>query len=246
MISAASKIVVDLFFFDFIVSPVLYTYDIAFVPACLMVYTSVMSKMTDEEIRRILRKQRKRQLAKRRFIAIGLAVIITLGGALAAGTIIGNKIYSNELKKIVSVAEDVPLVNAGMAQIGNKGGELFWKWYGFKDRVEWCACFVSWCEDQCGYLKSESAPQFALVSDGADWFVLRDQWRPVGDTPEAGNLIFFDWDQDGGRDHVGIVTAVVDDKVFTVEGNSSDRCRQKRYDIDDPVIYGYGVIKTKG
>ena len=67
----------------------------------------------------------------------------------------------------------------------------------------------------------------------------------MGDTPEAGDLIFFDWDQDGGRDHVGIVTAVVDDKVFTVEGNSSDLCRQKRYYLDDPAIYGYGVIKPK-
>ena len=65
----------------------------------------------------------------------------------------------------------------------------------------------------------------------------------MGDTPEPGDLIFFDWEQDGSRDHVGIVTAVVNDKVFTVEGNSSDLCRQKRYALDDPVIYGYGVIK---
>jgi hypothetical protein len=104
---------------------------------------------------------------------------------------------------------------------------------------------VSWCEDQCGYIKDETAPKFALVSDGADWFVLRDQWKLVGDTPDPGDLIFFDWDLDGGRDHVGIVTAVVDDKVFTVEGNSSDMCRQKRYFLDDPAIYGYGVIKPK-
>ena len=83
--------------------------------------------------------------------------------------------------------------------------------------------------------------------DGANMYLpstyFRDQWRLMGDTPEPGDLIFFDWEQDGARDHVGIVTAVVDDKVFTVEGNSSDLCRQKRYSLDDPVIYGYGVIK---
>ena len=210
-----------------------------------MMYTSNMSKMTDEEIRRILRKQRKRQRAKRRFIAIGIALIIALGGGILAGVGIGNSMYKSELKKVVPVAEDDPIVNVAMQQIGNKGGEPFWSWYGFNDRAEWCACFVSWCEDQCGFLENETAPKFALVSDGADWFVLRDQWRPVGDTPQAGDLIFFDWDQDGGRDHVGIVSAVVGDKVFTVEGNSSDRCRQKRYDINDPVIYGYGVIKSE-
>ncbi len=210
-----------------------------------MMYTLNMNNMTDDEIRRILRKQRKRKLLKRRLIALGVAAVITIGGAIAAGTALGNKSYNDELKKTVSVVADKPIVNAAMGQLGNKGGEPFWSWYGFKNREEWCALFVSWCENQCGFIESGAAPKFALVSDGADWFVLRDQWRLMGDTPEPGDLIFFDWDQDGGRDHVGIVTAVVDDKVFTVEGNSSDLCRQKRYSIDDPVIYGYGVIKPE-
>ena len=200
--------------------------------------------MTDEEVRRILRKKRKQQLLKKRLIAIVVAAAIAVGGGYLAGNAIGNKTYADEMKKVVSVVGDKPIIKVAMGQLGNKGGKPFWSWYGFKQREEWCALFVSWCEDQCGYLKSEAAPKFAIVSDGADWFVLRDQWRLMGDTPEPGDLIFFDWEQDGDRDHVGIVTAVVDDKVFTVEGNSSDLCRQKRYFLDDPVIYGYGVIKT--
>ncbi len=207
-----------------------------------MMYTITM---TDEEIRRILRKKRKRQLAKRRIISLIVAAAIAVGGGYLAGRAIGSRIYSNEIKKVVSVVEDKPIINAAKGQLGNKGGEPFWTWFGFKDRVEWCACFVSWCEEQCGFISSGDAPKFALVSDGADWFVLRDQWRLMGDTPEPGDLIFFDWDQDGGRDHVGIVTGVSGDRVFTIEGNSSDLCRQKRYFIDDPVIYGYGVIKPE-
>ena len=205
-----------------------------------MMYTI---NMTDEEIKRILRKKRKRKLIKRRLIALAVAAVITIGGGFLAGTAIGNRTYEKELKNVVSVVGDKPIIKVAMEQLGNKGGEPFWSWYGFKNREEWCALFLSWCEDQCGYLKSGVAPKFAIVSDGADWFVLRDQWRLMGDTPEPGDLIFFDWNQDGGRDHVGIVTAVVGDRVFTVEGNSSDLCRQKRYFLDDPVIYGYGVIK---
>lgn len=207
-----------------------------------MMYTI---NMTDEEIRREIRRQRKRKLLKRRIISLAVAVAIAAGGGFLVGNAIGNNRYEKEIKGIVPVAADKPIVKVAMSQLGNKGGEPFWSWYGFKNREEWCALFISWCEDQCGYLKSDVAPKFAIVSDGADWFVLRDQWRLMGDTPEAGDLIFFDWDQDGGRDHVGIVTAVVDDKVFTVEGNSSDLCRQKRYYLDDPAIYGYGVIKPK-
>ncbi len=207
-----------------------------------MMYTT---NMTDEEVKRILRKKRKRELLKRRLIALAVALVLAAGGGFLTGRAMGNRAYAKEMSKIVSVTEDKPFINAAVSQLGNKGGEPFWSWFGFKDREEWCACFVSWCEDQCGYIKDDTAPKFALVSDGADWFVLRDQWRLMGETPEPGDLIFFDWDQDGGRDHVGIVSAVVDDKVFTIEGNSSDLCRRKRYFVDDPVIYGYGVIKPK-
>jgi hypothetical protein len=81
------------------------------------------------------------------------------------------------------------------------------------------------------------------VSDGVSWFRNRDQWLEAGEKPEAGDLITFDWEQDGVIDHVGVVSAVTDDKVFAIEGNSSDRCRIKRYDLSSPVIYGYGQIK---
>lgn len=205
-----------------------------------MMYTV---NMTDAEIRRILRKKRKQKLLKRRLIALAVALVIAVGGGMLAGRALGNRSYANEIKSIVNVIGDKPIIKAAAGQLGNKGGEPFWSWYGFDHREDWCALFVSWCENECGYLDSGVAPKFALVSDGADWFVLRDQWRLMGDTPEPGDLIFFDWDQDGGRDHVGIVTAVVDDQVFTIEGNSSDLCRQKRYFLDDPAIYGYGVIK---
>ena len=43
-------------------------------------------------------------------------------------------------------------------------------WYGFDSRVEWCACFVSWCADQCGYIDSGLIPKFAGCIDGANWF----------------------------------------------------------------------------
>ena len=36
------------------------------------------------------------------------------------------------------------MVSTAMAQMGNEGGEKFWSWYGFSQREEWCACFVSY------------------------------------------------------------------------------------------------------
>ena len=47
-----------------------------------------------------------------------------------------------------------------MTQLGNVGGAPYWSWYGFNSRVEWCACFVSWCADHCGYIESGIIPNF--------------------------------------------------------------------------------------
>ena len=35
----------------------------------------------------------------------------------------------------------------------------YWSWYGFDSRVEWCACFVSWCYNQAG----KSEPRLSLI-----------------------------------------------------------------------------------
>ena len=46
---------------------------------------------------------------------------------------------------------DGEIVTVALSQVGNVGGEPYWSWYGFNSRVEWCACFVSWCANECGY-----------------------------------------------------------------------------------------------
>ena len=147
------------------------------------------------------------------------------GGSLFAG------LFGNQ--QIVSVA---------MGQIGNSGGQKFWSWYGFDSRVEWCACFVSWCADQSGLIASGNVPKFSLCRDGVSWFQGKNKWQSGGTTPTAGMIIFFDWDHDGNSDHVGIVEKCEGGRVYTIEGNSSDQVRQRNYAVDYSSIMGYGVI----
>lgn len=40
---------------------------------------------------------------------------------------------------------DGEIVTVALSQVGNIGGEPYGNWYSFDSRVEWCACFVSWC-----------------------------------------------------------------------------------------------------
>lgn len=140
---------------------------------------------------------------------------------------------------------DGEIVSVALSQIGNIGGEPYWSWYGFSGRVEWCACFVSWCANECGYIESGIIPKFAGCVQGSNWFKERGLWQDNSYEPRPGDIIFFDWadesGQDGLSDHVGIVQKVEDGRVYTVEGNSGDECRQNSYPIGYYEIYGYGV-----
>lgn len=133
------------------------------------------------------------------------------------------------------------IVEVALTQLGNEGGQPYWSWYGFDGRVEWCACFVSWCADQCSYIESGIIPKFAGCVDGANWFKGNGQWKDRSYEPSAGDIIFFDWEGDGETDHVGIVEKCENGVVYTVEGNSGDACRQKQYTVGSSSIYGYGV-----
>ena len=133
------------------------------------------------------------------------------------------------------------IVEVALTQLGNEGGQPYWSWYGFGGRVEWCACFVSWCANECGYIDTGVIPKFAGCVLGSQWFMDRGQWQDGSFEPSAGHIIFFDWEGDGVTDHVGIVERAENGTVYTVEGNSGDTCRQNRYAIGSSVIYGYGI-----
>ena len=133
------------------------------------------------------------------------------------------------------------IVEVALTQLGNQGGQPYWSWYGFNSRVEWCACFVSWCADQCGYIESGLVPKFAGCVDGANWFKSNGKWQDRTYEPKVGDIIFFDWEGDGTTDHVGIVEKCENGTVYTVEGNSGDACKQRQYAVGSSNIYGYGI-----
>lgn len=158
------------------------------------------------------------------------------------------RLWSAVLYGIYS-GDDV-IVKVALSQVGNVGGEPYWSWYGFNSRVEWCACFVSWCFNECGYLDTGTAPKFAGCVGGVEWFCSRGQWADNTIEPAPGMIVFFDWNdpngasgpQDGEADHVGIVEKCENGIVYTIEGNSGDACRQNQYPVGYYEILGYGIL----
>lgn len=145
---------------------------------------------------------------------------------------------------------DDAIVKVALSQVGNVGGQPYWSWHGFNSRVEWCACFVSWCFNECGYLDTGTAPKFAGCVSGVEWFRSHGQWADNSVNPSPGMIVFFDWNdpngasgpQDGEADHVGIVEKCENGIVYTIEGNSGDACRQNQYPVGYYEILGYGIL----
>ncbi len=160
----------------------------------------------------------------------------------------GDKAYVSHVLRYYPVGRafmgegNTAMVAVAQTQFGNVGGEPYWRWWGLDYRVEWCAIFVSWCADQCGYLDAGVLPKMEGVRPYVDWFIERGQWQGRDYEPIPGDIIFFDWESDGLADHVGIVEKVENGLIYTVEGNSGDRCVENRYYLCSAPVHGFGLL----
>jgi len=158
----------------------------------------------------------------------------------------GDKAYVSHVLRYYPIGRsfmsegDAAIVAVAQTQIGNEGGLKYCEWYGYPYRVEWCAIFVSWCADQCGYLDAGVLPKELNVIPYVEWFRERDQWQYMDYEPSPGDLIFYDWECDGLADHVGIVERVEDGIVYSIEGNAGDACIENSHYLGSAPIYGYG------
>lgn len=151
------------------------------------------------------------------------------------------------------------VVEVAQKEVGrNAGGKKFWSWYGFKDRVSWCACFYSWCMDQAG-LKCADLRQHpkdyaeqdgqALISKGCvqilDWS--EKHGRRIGEElARPGDVILYEWDPHDdpgdGVDHVGIIEWVEGDTpddqiIHTIEGNWRDNVTRRTVEYRDTTVW---------
>ena len=192
----------------------------------------------------VRQKQRRAQLLSLTSGGILLLVLVVILILSIAAGAYGTDIDDGGLAGEGSTA----MVMIASSQLGKEGGEEYWQWYGFSSHVDWCAIFVSWCADQAGLLEERSMPKFAVCDDGIAWFMERQRWITGADRqflPPAGAIIFFDWDQNGISDHVGIVEKCEARFVYTIEGNSRDVCRRRCYPLGSGTIAGYGIMEYR-
>lgn len=149
------------------------------------------------------------------------------------------------------------LNSSGKIQSGVNKGKYYSQWYigdaafnalsnNWNADTPWCACYVSWALVETGV----SGP-----ADHTKWYANVDEFMAHFGTlnkesPNPGDLVFFDWITDDGikdPQHVGVVLQVTKDEegndvIITIEGNSAGRVAMRRYKLTDERILGYGVV----
>lgn len=138
------------------------------------------------------------------------------------------------------------IVKAAARELGNVGGEKFWRWYGFSGHVHWCACFTSYIAAECGCIQSGICPKDAGVEGWMNFYKKQHRWAPGSYIPHSGDFIIFDWNHNGEPDHIGIVESCDGKTVHTIEGNSGNRCRRGTYTRGSSSILGYGCPNYSG
>lgn len=154
------------------------------------------------------------------------------------------------------------LVNSALKYVGVTGGsdpgdDIFISYYnqltGTRFSVSttaWCAIFMTFILRTNG-IPTSICPNFASCTSVRNSFLKpKGYWKLKGEyTPQAGDLIFFDWTNTGNNllDHVGMVEKVANGKVYTVEGNtkggySKSGVRHKSYSLTSSYIVGYGAL----
>lgn len=188
------------------------------------------------------------------WISVIVILVVVIFGGMSAFIKVGTKSSGTDSSQI-NYEITSPILSVAKSQLGQKGGQPYWSWYGFNERQPWCACFVSWCANQCGLIENEQIPRYSVCDNGIAYFKEKNRWqdRETGYKPEQGDIIFFNWlekDENGNlfqdekSDHTGIVEYYdsSSNKVYTIEGNSSDECKERSYNADDIQIMGYGTM----
>ena len=127
---------------------------------------------------------------------------------------------------------------------GSKYKHWFYNNYGGLDpnsNFGWCDRFVSWLLGQMGFRLPQGG-----CSNQMNAFKNKNGYYAHGTrTPQTGDVVFFDWDNNGSPNHVGIIHIDEQGETWVIHGNFSSKvCYNKISDVmkwNGGSIMGYGV-----
>lgn len=117
--------------------------------------------------------------------------------------------------------------------------------YKVKYTDSWCATFVSACAIKANY--TDIIPTECSCNQMIKKFQNMGRWtEDDGHVPHLGDVIFYDWQDNGVGDckgtseHVGYVEKVENGKITVIEGNKSDAVARRVLNVNGRYIRGFG------
>ncbi len=160
------------------------------------------------------------------------------------------QLTGNQVEDLIAVAESQLGYHEGNSTSdlggtntsGSNNYTEYGYWYDGNAQHQWCAGFVVWCARQANI--SKDIIRGSLVASYESNYLNVAFTSRANANPQRGDLIFFDWaddGRDGNSDHVGIVLENDGTNVTFIDGNSSENCvRTKSYALTNANILGYG------
>lgn len=116
--------------------------------------------------------------------------------------------------------------------------------YLVKYTDSWCATFVSFVAIKCGI--TDIMPTECGCGAMIELYKKLGRWQENDAyKPAVGDVIMYDWDDNGKGDctgypeHVGIVTAVNGSEMTVIEGNKNDSVSYRKMQVNGKFIRGY-------
>lgn len=161
------------------------------------------------------------------FISKITAIMLCLALLSAAPLYVFAASESDLRSSVVSVAQ------GEVGYTGTSTKSKYGEWYGYQGG--WCTTFVLWCFNQAGEqngvtMNGVIIPRGGNCNSMISWFKDKGGYYSPSDySPKQGDLVFFDWNDNGSCDHVGIVNYISGSTVYTIEGNCSGKVKAREY-----------------
>lgn len=196
-------------------------------------------------------EERKKETSQSSMVLVLFAAFVAVMVIISSFTAVGITIkqsqdsQGNQTGQVCTKIAEAELSDADTTV----GGYRYKNWYGMDDN--WCAMFVSYCADKCGFIEAGIMPKTASVAAMKQWYISHGLFQTVssGYKPKAGDIIIFG----NGMSHTGIVTGYDDETktVTMIEGNSGrssttpyhkgSHVKEHHYPLSYAKIVGYGT-----
>lgn len=193
----------------------------------------------------------------KRFIALIMAIVMCFGFfSLSASAVTYRDDFPNTHRNTGKNLEDfiaVAKTQIGYTELSTSTGKPLNKtqdngftkyglWFG-APTVAWCAYFVAWCANQAG-ISTSVIPRIGNCESMTNWYKNRGRYLYASEAaPRVGDLIMYNWGGGKIAEHIGIVTGVSGNYIYTIEGNTGSsygyRCEAKTRTRGANYIIGY-------